>query len=103
MLKRNKILSAQQNKAYELFLGSTAPGMSIGKALTGKDGKEIILLPASLANAWNASTQHTFIVKVGEAELNSVYTISKSSIKLDTLTTEWYQDYNCHCYKTGKK
>lgn len=86
--KKNKISSPQQNKTYALFLDSSHAGTFIGKAVTGKDGKAFILLPPSLKNAWDGSPQHTFIVKAGNDELISDYSIRKSKLKLDTLTID---------------
>ena len=83
-LKKNKVLTPQKNITYELYLDSSTTSNLIGKVTTDEDGKAKSFLPVSLKSAWDASPNHTFIVKLGEDEVISDYSITKTMMTIDT-------------------
>lgn len=87
MLKKGKVLTPQINQAYELYLDSGAENM-IAKVKTDENGKAKAFIPPSLKAAWDASAQHTFIVKAGREEVLSDFAITKARITLDTVTVD---------------
>lgn len=87
-LKKKKIFTPQKNKEYQLYLDSGNAENVIGKIKTDENGRAKAIIPASLKTAWNASPLHTFIVKEGDEEIISDYSINKAKLTLDTATTE---------------
>ena len=87
-LKKNKVFTPQQHKTYDLFLDSSSAANLVAKLVTNEEGKAKTFIPVSLKGAWDASPQHTFIVKAGDEEIISDYAISKAKIKLDTATAD---------------
>jgi hypothetical protein len=88
MMKKEKQLTPQRNKTYQLYLDSSNTSTMFAKIQTDENGKAKAFIPPSLKATWDASSQHTFIVKAGEEEIISDYVISKAKIKLDTVTTD---------------
>ena len=88
MLKNGRILTPQNNKPYEIYLDSGAQKNLITKVQTDEKGKAKAFIPPSLKTVWDASPQHTFIVKAGEEEVISDYAINKAKITLDTATAD---------------
>ena len=76
----------QIGKEYEIFLGDTSA--PVAKIITDKHGKANAVIPPSLKQAWEASSQHIFLVKEGDKELISDYTINKAKITIDTTTAD---------------
>ncbi len=89
-LKTGRKIEPLKNKVFQLYLNSNLPENLIGKISTDKNGNAKSFLPLSLKTAWTESSKHTFIaVALGkEDEIAAELAISKSKIKLDTLTTE---------------
>jgi len=87
-LKRGKVFSPQQRKAYALYLDSSTAGNLIAQLLTDENGKAKAFVPIALKAAWDATPQHTFILKEGDDEVISDYSISKAKISLDTANTD---------------
>ena len=83
-LKKNKVLYPQKNITYSLYLDNSEEPNLIGKMTTDEDGKAKSFIPVSLKAAWDASQTHTFIVKQGEDEIISDYSITKTKMTLDT-------------------
>ncbi len=86
--KLGRVLTPQENKTYEIYLDSSAQNNLIGKVTTDEKGLAKAIIPVSLASQWMASPQHTFVVKEGDEEVLSDYTISKAKITLDTSTVD---------------
>ena len=86
--KLGRILTPQENKTYEIYLDSGEQNNLIGKVTTNDQGLAKAIIPATLATQWNASPQHTFVVKEGNDEVLSDYTITKAKISLDTSTVD---------------
>jgi len=88
MLKKGKIFTPQPHREYALYLDSGTSNNLVSKLQTDENGKAKALIPASLKTAWDASAQHIFILKEGDEEVVSDYTINKSKIILDTASTD---------------
>ena len=86
--KLGRILTPQENKTYEIYLDSGEQNNLIGKVTTNDQGLAKAIIPATLATQWNASPKHTFVVKEGNDEVLSDYTITKAKISLDTSTVD---------------
>src|SRR5690348_4530836 len=86
--KEGRVLTPIENKTYELYLDSSVQNNFIAKVTTDEKGLAKAIIPSSLAEQWKASPRHTFVVKEGEEEVLSDYTIVKSRISLDTSTVD---------------
>jgi len=86
--KEGRILTPQENKTYTIYLDSSVQNNFIGKVTTDENGLAKTIIPPSLAAQWNESRQHTFVVKEGDEEVLSDYTITKAKISLDTSTVD---------------
>lgn len=86
--KEGRVLIPIENKTYELYLDSSVQNNFIAKVTTDEKGLAKAIIPSSLAEQWKASPRHTFVVKEGEEEVLSDYTIVKSRISLDTSTVD---------------
>ncbi len=86
--KLGRVLTPQENKTYEIYLDSSVQNNLIGKVTTDEKGLAKTILPPLLASQWNASPEHTFVVKEGDEEVLSDYTITKAKISLDTTTVD---------------
>jgi hypothetical protein len=102
MLKKGKILTPQNNKTYELYLDSGAENM-IAKVQTDENGKAKAFIPPSLKAAWDASPQHTFVVKAGKEEVLSDFSITKAKITLDTVTVDSVRSITASVMKLENK
>lgn len=87
VLKKGKTLTPQPNQSYELYLDSAGTNL-IAKVKTDATGKAKAFIPAGLRVAWDASPQHTFIVKSGDEEIISDFIITKAKITLDTVVAD---------------
>ncbi len=56
-----------------------------------------------MATQWNASPQHTFVVKEGDEEVLSDYTINKAKISLDTTTVDGVKNITASVMKLNEK
>jgi hypothetical protein len=99
MLKKGKVLTPQQNKAYEIYLDSTAN--LISKVKTDASGKAKSVIPASLKTQWDGSAHHSFLVKAGDEEVISDYAITKAKINLDTATVDGVKNITATVKKLG--
>ncbi len=88
MQKKGKTLTPQPNKIYELYLNSSQPDMLIAKLQTGENGKAKAFLPPSLKAAWDAAPQHVFVVKEGDEEVITDFSIIKTKTTLDTASAD---------------
>jgi hypothetical protein len=86
-LKKNKVFTPQKDKTYKIYLDSAATNL-VAKVKTDATGKGKAFLPPTLKKAWDASPQHTFIVKVGDEEIISDFIITKAKITLDTVNAD---------------
>lgn len=87
-LKKNKIFTPQKNKAYQLYIDSSSAPNLVAQLQTNESGKAKAILPPSLQAVWNASAQHTFIVKAGDEEVITDYAITKAKITIDTSSAD---------------
>jgi 5-hydroxyisourate hydrolase-like protein (transthyretin family) len=101
-LKKNKKFTPQANKAYQLYLDNSNAESLIAKVQTDKNGKADAFIPTSLKAAWDATPQHTFIVKAGDEEVISDYAITKAKITLDTATTDGVRNITATVTKLDK-
>lgn len=88
VLKKGKEQSPLKNKSYLIYLNSVSDDSKIAAVTTSSDGYAKTFLPPSLKEAWNASSQHTFIVMAGDEEIITDYSITKSKISIDTTTAD---------------
>ncbi|CAN5419713.1 hypothetical protein BH10BAC3_BH10BAC3_28230 [soil metagenome] len=88
MLKKNKKLTPQKNKTYQLFIDSSSSQNLVAKLLTDENGKAKAFIPPSLKTAWDATAKHTFIVLDGKEEVISDFVITKAKINLSTGLTD---------------
>ncbi len=86
-LKKNKVFTPQKDKTYEVYLDSSGTNL-IAKVKTDTTGKGKVFLPPALKKSWDASPQHTFIVKAEDEEIISDFIITKAKITLDTVNTD---------------
>ncbi len=88
MSKLGRVLTPQENKTYTIYLDSSTQNNLIGKVTTDEEGLAKTIFPITLSAQWKASPQHTFVVKEGDEEVLSDYTITKAKISLDTSTVD---------------
>jgi hypothetical protein len=86
--KLGRVLTPQENKTYDIYLDSSVQNNFIGKVTTDEKGLAKAIIPPALASRWQSSPQHTFVVKEGDEEVISDYTIHKAKISLDTSTVD---------------
>jgi hypothetical protein len=86
-LKKNKVFTPQKDKTYQIYLDSAGTNL-IAKVKTDAAGKGKAFLPPTLKKTWDASPQHTFIVKAGDEEIISDFIITKAKITIDTLNLD---------------
>lgn len=101
--KVGRIFTPQENKTYEIYLDSASPNSLISKVQTNEQGLAKAVLPPSLATQWNSSPQHTFVVKEGNEEVLSDYTITKSRISLDTTTVDGVKNITASVMQLNKR
>ena len=101
--KLGRVFTPQENKTYEIYLDSSTQNNLIGKVQTDEKGLAKAILPPSLAAQWNASPQHTFVVKEGDEEVLSDYTINKAKISLDTTTVDGVKNITASVMKLNEK
>lgn len=87
-LKKGKVLTPQVNKKYELFLDSSTAEMIIANLQTDAEGKAKTFLPPALKPAWEGKGTHIFILKEGDEEIISNFTITKAKLTLDTSSSD---------------
>jgi hypothetical protein len=87
-LKKGKVFTPQANKSYSLYLDSADQQYLVGNLKTNNDGKAKTFINPSLKEKWNASSSHVFILKEGDEEIISDFTINKSKINIDTVNTD---------------
>jgi len=88
MLKKGKVLTPQKNKSYTLYLDSSNAENLLATLTTNEQGKAKAFIPPSLKVLWSAGPLHTFIVKEGEEEVITDYSITKSKIEIDTSSSD---------------
>ncbi len=86
--KKNKKNTSQPNKTYDLYLDSSNTNNLIARVKTDLSGKARAFIPVNLRQLWDASSQHTFIVKEKEEELINDYSITKSKLLIDTINED---------------
>lgn len=94
IIKKGKEQTPVKNKAYSIYLDSAADATKVADVKTDAEGKAKTFLPPSLKQAWDASSQHIFIVKAGDEEVVNDYSITKSKITIDTATTDGIRNIN---------
>lgn len=87
-LKKGKVFTPQKGKTYDIYLDSSTADKLIAKVQTDGSGKAKAFLPPSVKATWDATPQHTFVVKEGDEEVITDYIITKSKITLDTVNTD---------------
>lgn len=88
MLKKGKVLTPQKNKSYTLYLDSSNAENLLAALTTNEQGKAKAFIPTSAKALWDASPQHTFIVRESEAEVITDYSITKSKMEIDTSSSD---------------
>jgi hypothetical protein len=88
MVKNGRILTPHKDMTYAIYLDSADQKNLISNVKTDEEGKAKAFIPPALKNAWEASPKHTFIVKAGDEEVISDYTINEAKITIDTLTVD---------------
>lgn len=88
MLKKGKVLSPRQHLHYALYLDSSTAPLLLANMETNESGVAKAFIPPAFKTAWDASPQHTFIIKEGDEEIITDFTITKSKIALDTVTKD---------------
>lgn len=83
-LKKNKIVTPQANKLYNIYLDSSNESNLVAKLRTDATGKAKAFISNSLKPGWDAASSHSFLVKEGEKEIISDFIIHKGKITLDT-------------------
>jgi len=101
--KVGRIFTPQENKTYEIYLDSSGQNNLIGKVQTDEQGLAKAIIPPSLATQWNSSPQHTFVVKEGDEEVLSDYTITKAKISLDTTTVDGVKNITASVMQLNEK
>ena len=86
--KEGRVLTPLENKTYSIYLDSSVQNNFIAKVTTDEKGLAKATIPPSLAEQWKAAPSHTFVVKEGDEEVLSDYTIVKSKMTLDTSTVD---------------
>ena len=87
-LKKGKLLTPQANKTYQLFLDSSSNENLIATLKTDVTGKAKAFIPPTLKTNWDGSSKHLFIVKEGDEEVVTDYSIIKSKITIDTASAD---------------
>lgn len=87
-LKKGKQLTPQSNKTYQLFLDSSSNENLIATLKTDVTGKAKAFIPPTLKTNWDRSSKHLFIVKEGDEEVVTDYSIIKSKITIDTASAD---------------
>lgn len=88
MLKKGKELTPQQNIKYSLYLDSAGDSTLIGMVETDASGKAKAFIPPSLKMAWDTKDTHVFVVKSGEEEVISDFSITKARVSIDTASED---------------
>lgn len=86
--KKGKVLTPQKNKKYTLFLDSSSAENLIATTVTDANGKAKVFFPPALKDLWNSKPQHVFIVKEGDNEVLTDFTITKSRLSMDTSSAD---------------
>jgi hypothetical protein len=87
-LKKGKQFSPNGFKTYSLYLDTARTENLIGTVKTDEEGMAKTFLPPALKTAWDAKALHVFILKEGDEELISDYSISKSKLEIDTSSSD---------------
>jgi hypothetical protein len=87
-IRKNNQVRPQPDKVYELYLESSDPSQFIGKIKTDVNGNANATIPPALKQLWDSTAQHVFVVRYGDEEIISDYTITKSQILLDTASVD---------------
>ncbi|MDP4284746.1 MAG: hypothetical protein Q8891_09995 [Bacteroidota bacterium] len=88
LLKNGRVFTPHSKMTYEIYLDSAAQKNLVSSVTTDEEGKGKAFIPPALKSIWDASSQHTFIVKQGDEEVLSDYTITKAKITIDTSTVD---------------
>lgn len=73
---------------YSLYLDSADQQYLVGNLKTDETGKAKTFINPALKDKWNSASSHLFILKEGDEEIISDYTINKARIDIDTLNTD---------------
>jgi hypothetical protein len=88
-IKANNQLQPLNGAVIQLYLDSLSPGFLITKLRTDEKGEGRSVLPPSMKNQWNASSEHKFIAvaeaTTREGETTTELQINKARILLDTI------------------
>ncbi len=87
-VRKNSQVRPQPGKVYEIYMENSEPSNLIGKVKTDARGDANAVIPPALKSLWDSTAQHIFIVKQGEEEIISDYTVTKAQIVLDTATVD---------------
>lgn len=87
-LKKEGQITPISGKKYDIFLDKSDPANLIAKVTTDKNGKANAFIPPTMKSAWDATSQHIFMVYEGGEEIISDYTISKAKMSIDTSTVD---------------
>ncbi len=87
-LKKGKVFTPQANKSYSLYLDSADQQYLAGNLKTDETGRAKTFINPALKDKWNSASSHLFILKEGDEEIISDYTINKARIDIDTLNTD---------------
>jgi hypothetical protein len=102
MLKKGKVLTPRQHRKYALYLDSGTTHL-IAQLETDENGKAKVFIPPALKAVWDATPQHIFILKEGDEEVISDFTISKAKIILDTATRDGIRNITVSVMKMEKQ
>jgi hypothetical protein len=101
-LKKGKILTPQFGKSFEIFLDSSSKENSLGKVTTDKAGLAKAFINPSLKEKWEAAGQHIFIVKEGDEEVISDFSITKARVQIDTSSADGFKSITVTIKKQEK-
>lgn len=87
-VRKDNQVNPQPNKIYDVYLESADPANLLCKCKTDARGEANIIIPPALKSVWDLSAQHVFIVKEGEEEIISDFTITRAQILMDTATVD---------------
>jgi len=83
-LKKGTVYTPQANKSYQIYVDSSVPANLAGTIKTDLLGKGKLFLPPSLKGIWDAKSKHVFILKAGDEDVITDYSITKAKVSLDT-------------------
>jgi hypothetical protein len=88
MMKKGKTQTPQKNKSYSLFLDSSSAETLIATTVTDANGKAKVFIPVALKDLWNSKPRHVFIVKEGDEEVLTDFSITKAKMSMDTSSAD---------------